>query len=109
MHNEPPFHNIQETVNTMIRDIQADKWPSKVAQCDFGITDEQHYEALYYPIVSGELQSHHLVEIAGFGVAITAVVNECKNNPHKGIEFKTPWDTFLDTIRLYQHYQVSLS
>jgi hypothetical protein len=65
---------------------------SNAARCDFGINSQQHYEALYYPIRSGEIDAESLDAVLGNGPAITKLVHSCESNPHKDIVFKTSWD-----------------
>jgi hypothetical protein len=80
-------------VNDLISDIMLDLWPrSNAAKCDFGIDSKLHYEALYYPIRSGEITAEKLDAVLGDGPAITNLVNSCDSNPHKGIVFVTAWD-----------------
>lgn len=76
--------------------IMLDEWPRASAIVDFGIDSQQHYEALYDPIRSGELTLEKLNEILGDGQKITDAVEACKSNRHKGIKFVTPWDELKD-------------
>jgi len=73
-----------------------DEWPRMAAVVDFGIDDQQHYEALYYPIRNGEIKAEQLEKVLGIGPEITKLVNSCPANPHKGIIFKTAWDDMTD-------------
>lgn len=54
---------------------------------DFFITDQQHYEALYYPIRAGEITVQDLDRVLDDPEAITKLVNRSPSNPHKGIVF----------------------
>lgn len=54
---------------------------------DFFITDQEHYEALYYPIRAGEITLEDLDRVLGVPKAITEIVNKSESNPHKGIVF----------------------
>ena len=77
-----------EVFDAMMMDI----WPGSAAVVDFGLDDQRHYEALYYPILSGEITKLQLRKVAGKGPAITALVNRSRSNPHKGIKFVTSYD-----------------
>lgn len=72
--------------------VMMDAWPRMAATVDFGLDTTEHYEALYYPIRSGELTLEKLDQILGNGPEITKVINLCESNPHKGIIFKTAYD-----------------
>lgn len=54
---------------------------------DFFITDQQHYEALYYPIRAGDITVKDLDRVLGDPEAITKLVNAAPSNPHHGIVF----------------------
>jgi hypothetical protein len=100
----------EESVNvirpTAIRTWQAllmDMWPdSPAAIADFWLTDQKHYEALYYPIRAAEITMEDLDQVLGDPEAITKLVNSMPSNPHKGIVFGGdsgdggPWDPTLN-------------
>lgn len=68
--------------------VMLDVFPdSTAAIADFWITDQQHYEALYYPIRAGEITLKDLDRVLGDPEAITKLVNKSPSNPHKGIVF----------------------
>lgn len=65
-----------------------DLFPDSTAViADFFITDQKHYEALYYPIRAGEISVEDLDRVLGDPKAITKLVNKAPSNPHKGIVF----------------------
>lgn len=68
--------------------IAFDVYPdSPAVLADFFITDQQHYEALYYPIREGEITLEDLDRVLGDPKAITELVNKSPSNPHQGIVF----------------------
>jgi hypothetical protein len=68
--------------------IMFDLFPDSPAViADFFITDQQHYEALYYPIRAGEITVEDLDRVLGDPEAITKLVNATPSNPHHGIVF----------------------
>lgn len=76
--------------------MMLDEWPRMAAIVDFGLKSQKHYEALYDPIRTGEINIHQLESVLGDGPAITTLVNCCKSNRHKGIVFITPYDYMED-------------
>lgn len=83
----------REITTNLIMDIMLDLPPrSPATKVDFGIDSQQHYEALYFPIRGGEINSQSLDEALGDGEALTKLVQSCELNPHKDIVFKTPYD-----------------
>jgi hypothetical protein len=73
--------------------IMLDVWPDgHAAIIDFGLESQEHYEALYYPVRSGEIGLEDLDRALGSGPLLTKLAREARSNPHKGIEFRTPWD-----------------
>jgi hypothetical protein len=76
---------------TALRTWQAllmDMWPdSPAAIADFWLTDQEHYEALYFPVRRGEITPEDLDQVLGDPEAITELVNNMPSNPHKGIVF----------------------
>lgn len=79
--------------------IMMDEWPGFAACVDFGLdgwgdvqSRQYRYEALYYPIRAKEITIDQLDEAIGDGPKLTALVNRCKKNPHKGIVFQTAYD-----------------
>jgi hypothetical protein len=87
--------NLRPVTENLIHSFMLDGWPRQAAICDFGLVDQQHYEALYYPVRSGEIQPEALDEALGDGPKLTALVNAAPSNPHKGITFTTPYDSWL--------------
>ena len=73
-----------------------DEWPSCATIVDFALDDQQHYEALYYPIHKEEITLEQLRLVSSDGKKITELVNACESNPHKGIVFKTSWDAMRE-------------
>lgn len=68
--------------------VMLDVFPDSPATiADFWITDQKHYEALYYPIRAGEITAEDLDRVLGDPAKITKLVNKSPSNPHKGIVF----------------------
>ena len=72
--------------------IMMDIMPRASVTVDFGIDSKKHYEALYYPIRSGEIDLQDLERVVGDGPAITDLVRKSKGNPHRNITFTTSYD-----------------
>ena len=86
---------VRPVTKSLIQAIFFDVHPSPAAATDFGITSQQHYEAIYYPARNDEITFAQLDAAYGNGPKLTELVNACPSNPHKGIEFSTPWDVIL--------------
>ena len=84
------------TADALHEAVMDDAWPSCGAVVDFDLRDQEHYEALYYPIREGEITLEELREIVGDGKKITEKVNACPSNPHKGIVFRTAYDAMRE-------------
>lgn len=80
------------TTQDLIDSIMLDVVPRQGALVDFGITTQEHYEALYYPIRNGEITDKELDEALGNGKKLTKIAQNAKSNPHKEIVFSTLWD-----------------
>lgn len=83
---------IRPATQNLFDSIMLDTWPRMAAITDFGIESQNHYEALYDPIRTGELTIEKLEEILGDGPKITKTVQACPSCRHKDIVFKTMWD-----------------
>lgn len=83
---------VRPVTQDLYESIAFDCWPRAAAIVDFGLVDQQHYEALYYPIREAEITAKQLDEALGSGPKLTALVNACPSNPHKGIVFHTAYD-----------------
>ena len=59
---------------------------------DFGITSQNHLEALYALIKSGDIIIEQLEAARKKGPELTKMVNDCADNPHPGIVFNTAFD-----------------
>ena len=80
------------TADDLFESVMMDIHPHGPAIVDFGLTDQKHFEALYYPIRKGEITQDDLRKVSGDGPAITKLVNRSRSNPHRGIKFETPYD-----------------
>ena len=71
-----------------------DVWPdSATVITDFGLDSQEHYEAFHHAIRNGELTAERLDEaMMGGGTALTALARSLESNPHKDIQFHTPYD-----------------
>jgi hypothetical protein len=68
-------------------------WPEgPAALTDFGIDTREHFEALSGPVQNGEITLEELDRALGNGPLITKLARGARSNPHKAIEFRTPWD-----------------
>lgn len=85
------------TADALFEAMLLDEWPSCATIVDFALDDQQHYEALYYPIHKEEITLEQLHQVSGDGKKITELVNSCKSNPHKGIVFRTSWDAMKES------------
>lgn len=86
---------VRPVTKSLIQAIFFDVYPTPAAATDFGIASQQHYEAIYYPARNDEISFAQLDAAYGNGPKLTELVNACPSNPHKGIEFGTPWDVIL--------------
>ncbi len=79
---------VRPVVTRLIEAVALDVFPdSPAVLVDFEISDQAHYEALYYPIRAGEITAEDLDRVLGDAEAITRLVNAAPSNPHKGIVF----------------------
>lgn len=83
---------MRPVTENLVKAVLMDSWPSNATVVDFGLDDQQHYEALYYPLRAGEITPQQLDVALGNGKALTALANGAESNPHKGIVFDTAWD-----------------
>lgn len=90
-YKESPIASARPTARRMFEAVLMDLWPdSPAAITDFWLTDQKHYEALYYPIRRSEITVEDLGQVLGDPEAITDLVNSMPSNPHKGIVFGEP-------------------
>lgn len=78
----------RDLVNAIIRD----EWPRPYTMVDFGLATQEHYEAAYYAIRSGEVSPAELDEAICSGPRLTELLASAPSNPHKEIVFETDWD-----------------
>jgi hypothetical protein len=79
---------VRPVVQRLLEAVAFDVYPdSPAVLVDFEISDQLHYEALYYPIKAGEITPEDLDRVLGDPEAITELVNKAPSNPHKGIVF----------------------
>ena len=91
------LRSVRPVANTAYMAIMMDLWPnSPAAIADFFLTDQRHYEALYYPIRAGEITIEQLDQVLGDAAALTKLVNASPSNPHKGIVFG--WEATMNGI-----------
>jgi len=68
--------------------LTLDMWPdSPAAIADFWLTDQEHYEALYYPVRAGQITVEDLDRVLGDPEAITGLAASMPANPHRNIVF----------------------
>lgn len=86
---------IRPVTEALFDAIMLDVWPDSPAAIeDFGLETQAHFEALYYPILAGEITIERLDEALGSGPKLTTLVQSAPSNPHKKIVFQTPYDLF---------------
>jgi hypothetical protein len=83
---------VRPVTRNLVEAIMLDMWPRTAAIVDFGLDDQEHYEALHAPIRAGEITDEQLDDALGNGPKLTKLVNACETNRHKGIVFKTSYD-----------------
>jgi hypothetical protein len=86
---------VRPVTRDLIESILFDSWPSNAAVIDFGLNNQEHYEALYYPIREGELIPLALDDALGDGAKLTALVRAAPSKPHKDVQFYTSWDVMF--------------
>jgi hypothetical protein len=86
---------VRPVTRSLLKAISLDTQPTPAASMDFGIKSQEHYEAIYYPVRNDEITFAGLDAVYGNGPKITELVNAAPSNPHKGIQFETPWDHIL--------------
>lgn len=88
IHGERAADLVRPTAMRLLEHIALDLYPdSPAVLADFWITDQAHWEALYYSIQAGDISIEDLDRILGDPEAITEAVNLSPSNPHKGIVF----------------------
>lgn len=82
------------TADSLVDAVILDVWPSTPVVIDFGITDQEHYEALYYPIRNGEINADQLQAVVCNGPEITKLVAGCASTKRRNLTavFKTMFD-----------------
>lgn len=93
--SDPGAVKLRPLTTQPVESILLDAWPGHAAVVDFGLDSQQHYEALYYPVRSGEITPEQLEKALGDGPALTRLANDAPSNPHRGIVFRTSWDVLL--------------
>ena len=84
---------LHPVTETLLQAYAFDIWPSMAAVVDYGLVDQQHYEAFYYPVRRGEVTGQQLDDaMMSGGPALTALAQSLPSNPHKDIVFVTPYD-----------------
>ncbi len=79
----------QQLFDSLLLDV----WPEgPAAVTDFGIESKAHYQALYYAVRQGEISLEDLDKALGNGPLLTRLARQAPSNPHKSIEFHTPYD-----------------
>ncbi|MFW5871478.1 MAG: hypothetical protein ACOCUT_00070 [bacterium] len=62
------------------------------AKVDFGLDSQRHFEAMIEAIKEGDIELDDLKRVSGNGKAITELLKNCPNNPHKELTFETATD-----------------
>ena len=83
---------IRDTTKNLIEAIWLDVWPRAGAVVDFGLSSQEHYEAIYYGVREGEITPEALDAALGKGDKLTALARSAASNPHRDIVFSTSWD-----------------
>jgi hypothetical protein len=100
---------VRPTTRHLVNSILFDAWPNDAAAIDFGIDNQKHYEALYFPIRKGEITPETLDAAINDGQRLTALVREAASNPHKDVEFHTALDLILGRNDKTEHRTTFLS
>ncbi len=77
------------TADSLVNSILLDEMPSGPASADYGIGNQEIYNAYYRPIRAGEVtadQLHKAVMGKNSGATLTKLLSECASN--KGYSFK---------------------
>ena len=86
---------VRPLVQHLFESFKKGVWPEgPAAVTDFGIDSQEHFEALCIPVRKGEISVDDLDRALGNGPLLTLLVRQVPSNPHKSIEFKTPYDDF---------------
>lgn len=89
----------------LFESLVLDVWPdSPAATTDCGLESQEHFEALCYPVRSGEITLEDLDRAYGNGVLLTELARRAHSNPHKSITFRTPWDALGNVCDLDLRY-----
>ena len=84
---------IRPLVQHLFESFRLNVWPDgPAALTDFGIDSQEHYDALAIPVRRGEISVEDLDRALGNGPLLTELARNAPSNPHKSIQFKTPWD-----------------
>jgi hypothetical protein len=63
-----------------------------VDRANFGIATREHFHALSFGVLSGEITAKALEAAMGDGPKLTKLVRGAASNPFKEITFRTDWD-----------------
>jgi hypothetical protein len=96
---EDRLDTIQPVTRSLIEAFLQDSWPHTMAIIDFGIRSRSHYEALYHPLLEGDILPQALDAALGYGEKLTALARGARSNPHPDIEFYTRWDALFGRDR----------
>lgn len=83
------------TADSLIQSILSDEMPSGPACADYGIRNQEIYQAYYAPVRAGELtadQLHRAVMGKKSGETLTKLLSSCPSNKGKDIKIKTLYD-----------------
>jgi hypothetical protein len=83
---------VRPVTRNLIESLLLHLWPGPAAMADFGLDSRRQYEALYYPIVAGEIKPKALDGVLGDGRKLTELVRQARSNPHKDVTFHTAGD-----------------
>ena len=92
------LQRLRPATKNLIAAILLDTYPNVAALTDFGIRTQEHYEAIYYPVRECQITPEQLEAVLGNGPKITALVRAAEANPHKEIEFTTPYDDLFKRL-----------
>jgi hypothetical protein len=93
----PKSYPVREVSRTAYNAILMDEWPSPAGVLDFGIASADHLGALQYEIRTGRVTLEQLDDALGWGPALTNLIGD--DNPYRGVQFTTQWDSVMVPIR----------
>lgn len=83
------------TTQSLFEAIFLDLPVTPAVSADFGIYSQQQYEAYYYAIRRNDITADQFDKALGDGPALTTLLRNAINNPHREIRISTVYDVGL--------------